>query len=75
MAGMTTDLAAIARGRDAVDAYAEANDWPDTPPALPASSLAGLLCDLMHYAEARGLDWGYAMQDAERNFTQERAAR
>lgn len=69
---MTTDLAAIRRGRDAVDAYAEAADYPGLPAALPASSLANLLCDLMHFAEARGLDWGYAMQDAERNFSAEK---
>ncbi len=69
---MTRALGAIRRGRQAVDAYAEAHDKPDAPATLPASSLAHLLCDLMHYAEARGLDWGYAMRDAERNYLDER---
>ncbi len=72
--GMTRALAAIGRGRDAVDAYAEANDTGEGSPALPASSLASLLADLMHFAEARGLDWGYAVQDAERNYLAERKA-
>lgn len=69
---MTRALAAIGRGRNAVDAYAEAVDTGEGVPTLPASSLAALLADLMHFAEARGLDWGYAMADAERNYLDER---
>lgn len=62
---ISTDINAIARGRDALDDYAEHH----CPGGAPAVALTGLLLSLMHFAGARGLDFKASLDAASECFT------
>lgn len=60
---LSTDLAAIRRGRAILDDYAEQNheeasDW---------AALIGLLADLRAFSSARGLDFNGALTESLRD--------
>lgn len=60
---ISTNLAAIRRGRAVLDDYAEQNEQE----ASDWEALVHILADLRHFSSARGLDFARALSESQRD--------